>query len=168
MNGEQFVSMRVCAYTRMRVFIFMFHFTLSYTHVLHLRITYTETCQPYSEQACRDAATVLGLQVGSTGSSFASDYPTKGCYAEISGEHAGQAYYGTGGSVEDMQKELTAPGNKYRPRNYDCTGNHVVCVCLHVYMCTYVCIYVLACVCMYVCIDISMHVLSYHDYFLAR
>ena len=94
-------------------------------------------CQPYSEQACRHAATALGLQLGSTASPFAGKFTQKGCYAYSSGKYAGQAYYGTGGTAEDMQKEVAS--NAYRPNNYDCDGNHIYTV--HAFMCLYACEY---------------------------
>ena len=79
-----------------------------------------KSCKPYSERACRDAATALGLQLGSAGFSFKGSYgDQKGCYAYSSGEFAGQAYYSTGGTVEDIQKAL--PVGMYRPANHDCS-----------------------------------------------
>ena len=77
-------------------------------------------CVPYSEQACRDTAIAGGLSLGSGGSSFAGDYSVKGCYAYSSGKYAGKAYYGTGGTTEQMKKSLN--GQKYRLSGYDCKG----------------------------------------------
>ena len=101
-------------------------------------MSYAEKCQPYSEQACRDAAKALGLQLGSTSHAFTGKYEQKGCYAYSAGKYAGKAYYGTGGSVEDMQKE--GASNTYRPNNYDCEGDHIPC--MHACVCMLASIYV--------------------------
>ena len=77
-------------------------------------------CVPYSEHACRDVANALGLSLGGVGYSFAGDYSVKGCYAYSSGKYAGKAYYGTGGTTEQMKKSLN--GQKYRLSGYDCKG----------------------------------------------
>ena len=78
-------------------------------------------CVPYSEQACRDAANALGLSLGGAGHSFASSsYFRKGCYAYSSGRYAGMAYYGTGGTTEQMKKSLN--GQAHRLSGYDCKG----------------------------------------------
>ena len=96
---------------------------------------------PYSEQACRDAVKALGYTEGASGFPFAADNRRfKGCYAYDSGVYAGSGWYGRGGTVEDMQKELNA--GAFRPENYDlCKGNRMyiyinracmhVCVCMH-------------------------------------
>ena len=80
-----------------------------------------KSCEPYSERACRDAATALGLQLGSKTFSFKGAYGhvAGGCYAYSSGENAGQAYYSIGATVEDMQAAL--PTGLYRPANHDCS-----------------------------------------------
>merc|ERR1712048_1215821 len=54
------------------------------------------------------------------GYAFSGPYSHKGCYAYNSGSNQGKAFFGTGGSEEDMKKEL--PENRYRPRNYDCAA----------------------------------------------
>ena len=77
-------------------------------------------CVPYSEQACRDAANLLGLSLGDGSYSFAGDYSTNGCYAYSAGANAGQAFYGTGGTTDQMKQSLS--GNVYRPSGYDCKG----------------------------------------------
>ena len=106
-------------------------------------------CIPYSEQACRDAAAAEGLSVGSSG--FSGNFAHKGCYAYTDGKHEGKAFYGTGGTVAHMQKQL--PANRYRPKNYDCAAGMYVCMdtclrtwtCMSVFACMYACLYI-ACV----------------------
>ena len=77
-------------------------------------------CVPYSEQACRDVANALGLSLGGVGYSFAGDFSQKGCYAYSSGTYTGKAYYGTGGTTEEMKKSLN--GQAHRLSGYDCEG----------------------------------------------
>jgi hypothetical protein len=75
-------------------------------------------CVAYSEQACRDAAGVQGLQLGGQGYDFTGSYGVKGCYTYSSGKYKGYAYYGTGGSTAAMQLSPAAP--KVRVPGYDC------------------------------------------------
>ena len=76
-------------------------------------------CEPYSQQACKDAGNRLGLKQGGGGTDFVGDYNTKGCYAYSSGDYSGMVFFGTGGSEEDMKKPPSSP--KYRPNGYDCS-----------------------------------------------
>ena len=109
-----YVCMRLCLRPR------MYQTLLDAFPSLGLPVYAVISCEPYSEPACRDAATALGLQLGSAGFSFKGSYAdVKGCYAYSSGKHAGQAFYSTGGTVEEMQAAL--PTNSYRPANYDCS-----------------------------------------------
>ena len=98
--------MAVCGY------LFLIH--------MHVCVCFAGTCVAYSEQACRDAATELGLGLGTSSHAFSGPYSHKGCYAYNSGSNQGKAFFGTGGSEEDMKKKL--PENRYRPRNYDCAA----------------------------------------------
>ena len=77
-----------------------------------------EACVPYFEEACMDAAKRLDLDLGGEGYTFVGDYSEVGCYAYASGMLKGLAFYGTGGTIQQMQEALTAP--KYRPNGYDC------------------------------------------------
>lgn len=91
-----------------------------------------EACQksqPYSVEACKDAAERAGLILGSKyehgirarNHSFTSGkYPTKGCYTYSSGKYAGHAYYGTGGSETDRKAIPEAP--KIRVPGHDQCG----------------------------------------------
>jgi len=107
-------------------------------------------CIPYSEQACRDAAASLGLSVEE--SSFSGSFQYKGCYAYSAGKDKGKAFYGTGGTRDDMQKQL--PTDRYRPTNYDCAAGNYVCVLV------FACIYVYMYVCVFIGIDEDTHPLS--------
>ena len=140
--------------------------------------TNTAKCEPYSEQACRDAATALGLKLGGGGFDFSfkiDNYPIQGCYAYFSGsgQYADTAYYSAGGSVESMKTVLT-DNLRYRPQNYDCTGKHnSVClttrmdVCLlsymhiYIYICMHAFIWVCICVYMVVYVYAYVHVYVY-------
>ena len=83
-------------------------------------ISLTAPCEPYSEQACRDSATAQGLELGGGGHPFKrSTYQVKGCFAYSSGEYAGMAFFGSGGTISKMQTALYSDG-QYRPKNYDC------------------------------------------------
>ena len=88
----------------------------------------TVECVPYSQQACEDAADELGLQKGGDRHSFAGYYQTKGCYAYVSGAYANTAFYGIGGSDEEMRAQPFRP--KYRPVGYDCSINGKSLHCL--------------------------------------
>ena len=79
---------------------------------------------PYSVDACRAAAETLGLQLGSDFRDFeGASYSEKGCYSYESGRFEGMAFYGSGGTDEEMQTELTLP--KYRPQGYDCASGKI-------------------------------------------
>lgn len=68
-----------------------------------------KACIPYSQEACLSASADLGLKWGHPSSSFAGNYHTKGCYTYMSGTYENQVFYGTGGSVADMQTSLDPP-----------------------------------------------------------
>ena len=80
-------------------------------------------CIPYSKQACEDAADKLGLKKGGAKKKFtSSDDPIKGCYAFVS-EHStygNRAYYGSGGSEDQMNEPLAYP--RYRPSGHNCSS----------------------------------------------
>ena len=85
---------------------------------------YLGPCDPYSEEACRVAATAAGLTLGSTGgdgSDFVVDEAINGCYAFSGGANAGEAYFSSGGTEEEMQQAI-ADSDMYRPSNYDCSN----------------------------------------------
>ncbi|KAK3232874.1 hypothetical protein CYMTET_56798 [Cymbomonas tetramitiformis] len=84
-------------------------------------------CVPYSEAACRNAATALGLSIGGGGQAFTGlsfghggDY-TSGCYAYHSGTYEGMAFFGTGGDEAERSAAISNE-NKYRPAGHDCEG----------------------------------------------
>ena len=58
--------------------------------------------------------------IPNSGYEFAGDYNPKGCFAYLSGDYKGLSYYGTGGTVEQMQQSVKNP--KWRPQGYDCNG----------------------------------------------
>ena len=74
--------------------------------------------------ACMDATLSMSwLEMGTipnSGYEFAGDYNPKGCFAYLSGDYKGLSYYGTGGTVEQMQESLLDP--MWRPQGYDCNG----------------------------------------------
>ena len=76
-------------------------------------------CVPYTEDACRAAATEMGFDFVDS-----SDYNTKGCYAYFRThyDYGGKVYFGTGGSENDKKKTLS--GYKFRPSGHDCTSNN--------------------------------------------
>ena len=100
---------------------------------------------PYSEQACRDAAVALGLNLGYSLSrcNFRFAYLIKGCYAYRSGRYAGWAFYGTGGTEEEMKQEPEF-ASQYRPENHDCAAGNCYMCNMHVCM--------VQCICMVLCI----------------
>ena len=64
----------------------------------------------------RAIAEKLGLLLGGCGHAFAGDYGNKGLYAYSAGKYRGCAYFGTGGTPEQMR--VPAYGNhRYRPWN---------------------------------------------------
>jgi hypothetical protein len=80
---------------------------------------FIEPCEPYSQLACSAATLSMSFEMG-TNPNFAGDYETKGCYAYLDGVYKGLSFYGTGGTVEQMQKSVKNP--KWRPQGYDCNG----------------------------------------------
>ena len=87
----------------------------------------SDDCVPYSKEACEEAVTSLGLQLGGAGTNFVGSFSTKGCYAYDKGKYNGMAFYGTGGSDEQTKKPFGAhlyeQHGIYRPLGYDCEGN---------------------------------------------
>ena len=82
-------------------------------------------CVPYSQQACADAVTNLGLNFGGAGHNFAGNYDKKGCYSYNSDTSYGKdkiTYYGTGGSGEQIKGSKHLDSTKYRPAGYDCSN----------------------------------------------
>ena len=65
-----------------------------------------------TQEACEAAATRQGLQLGDADYPFAGAYATKGCYAHPGDGNGVVAYYGTGGTQEQMAEVPSAP--KYR------------------------------------------------------
>ena len=82
-------------------------------------------CAAFSEDACRSAGIDLGLKLGGEKYAFTGDYPTKGCYAytDQSKDYAGEIYFGTGGTQEEMQS-YTSKVHQFRPEGYDCKGSN--------------------------------------------
>lgn len=79
-------------------------------------------CIPYSKQACEDAADKLGLKKGGAEKEFtSSDDPIKGCYAFVSEDpqKGNEAYYGSGGTADEMNAPLAYP--MYRPSGHNCS-----------------------------------------------
>ena len=65
----------------------------------------------------------MGFQTGTiqnSGYDFAGDYVNKGCYVYLYGGFEGLSFYGTNGTVEQMQQSLQNP--MQRPQGYDCNG----------------------------------------------
>ena len=58
------------------------------------------------------------MQLGGNGYAFLGGYGTKGCYSYKSGSYYNMAFYGTGGTVDQMKLVLDSP--YYRPMGYDC------------------------------------------------
>ena len=78
-------------------------------------------CIPYSIEACKKAAKINDLEIGSDRFPFlGEDYSEVGCYSYKTGNSKGHVFYGTGGTDAQMRKEAT--GRRYRPRGYDCGG----------------------------------------------
>ena len=69
---------------------------------------------PLTESDARTLAEHLGLQLGGAGTEFAGDYGTKGLYAYSSGNYEGMAFFGTGGTEEEMLAPIEH-ASKYRP-----------------------------------------------------
>ena len=67
-----------------------------------------------TEDSCKAAAVAQGLQLGGAGYAFSSGSSvySRGCYAYESGTYGGRAYFGSGGSQQQMEAVLRAP--KYR------------------------------------------------------
>ena len=85
-----------------------------------ISVSFSEACIPDSEKACLDAINSLGLEQGGRGYAFAGDYGTKGCYAyeAENTKYGNMAFYGTGGSEDEMKTILAKP--QYRPMIDSC------------------------------------------------
>ena len=85
-----------------------------------ISVSFSEACIPDSEKACLDAINSLGLEEGGRGYAFAGDYGTKGCYAyeAENTKYGNMAFYGTGGSEDEMKTILAKP--QYRPMIDSC------------------------------------------------
>jgi len=62
-----------------------------------------------TESACEAAALAKGLLIGGAGHDFTGSFVTKGCYAYTSGQYAGRAYFGLGGTAADRSTEPASP-----------------------------------------------------------
>ena len=62
------------------------------------------------------------MKKGSRKRAFACDFPVKGCHAYYDGQYTDMAFYGTGGTEEEMKKDFKLPEheNMTRPNGYDC------------------------------------------------
>ena len=83
-------------------------------------VSFPDVCIPDSEKACLDAIISLGLEQGGHGYAFSGGYGTKGCYAYEAGntKYGNMAFYGTGGSEDEMKTILAKP--QYRPMIDSC------------------------------------------------
>jgi len=90
------------------------------------RLQGTQSCQQvaclYSQQACRNAAQRLGLELGSRSWPFAGNFSETGCFAYSSGEFARRAFYGLlAGKEVHTGSELSHVGpHKYRIDGQGC------------------------------------------------
>lgn len=67
-----------------------------------------------TEEECKKVAESLGLKLGGHGYPFAGNWETKGLYAYKTGKYAGMAFFGTGGTEEQMKVPPPYP-TSYRP-----------------------------------------------------
>ena len=67
-----------------------------------------------TDKSCKAAASAAGYRTWTIGTNFA----TKGCYASGSSSD-GQAFFGLGGSVEEMQAPVSAPKMRIQCSNED-------------------------------------------------
>ena len=77
--------------------------------------------------ACIDATVLMNFEkatIANSGYEFTGDYLTKGCFVYLSGNYEGLSFYGTGGTVEEMQQSLQNP--KERPQGYDCNSEYIL------------------------------------------
>ena len=58
---------------------------------------------------CESRAEHLGLKLGGGGFEFAGDFSTKGCYTYESGTFEGHAYFGVGGSPDEIAADVASP-----------------------------------------------------------
>ena len=63
-------------------------------------------CVPYSQQACAEAVDALGLEKGGEGYEFIGNHSTKGCFSYENETFTNKAFYGTGGSEEEIREQL--------------------------------------------------------------
>ena len=96
---------------------------LSETRSCNEKVCMEEKCVPIrsirrmrcqDESTCRQVALDKGLNLGGHGFNFAGNYNTKGLYSYHTGKYKGMAFFGTGGSIDEMTLKLD--GNKYRPQ----------------------------------------------------
>ena len=58
-----------------------------------------------TESGCKAAARRQGLSIGGAGWAFSGNFITKGCYTYSAGEFTGRAYYGTGGTGDQLSEK---------------------------------------------------------------
>jgi len=61
----------------------------------------------YDQESCAKAANSQGYEIGSEKTCFAGDWNEKGCTAYTKGEWAGSAWWGTGGTQEQMAQTVS-------------------------------------------------------------
>ena len=83
-------------------------------------ILYAGSCEPYSQQTCRNLGAKLGFKLGHGAYDFIGDYGTKGCYSYKTGEYKGALFYGQGGTKDEKSIPLDKSSNIFRPEGYDC------------------------------------------------
>ena len=114
---------KVLRYEYFEPFAIRYFIKISMHKIILGKIFLSDVCVPYSLQACEDAVAALGLQKGDPpGSPFVGNYKHKGCYAYNNKDYAGMAFYGTGGSFEQISTTEVGSGI-YRPFGYDCSTN---------------------------------------------
>lgn len=65
----------------------------------------------YDQESCAKAAVAQGFEIGSEETCFAGDWNEKGCTAYTKGEWKGSAWWGTGGTEEQMSRTVTESEN---------------------------------------------------------
>ena len=82
---------------------------------------------PTTESEGRALAQLLGLMLGGGGLPFAGDYDTKGLhvYADDAPSYRRRAFWGTGGTVAQMQAPVGPHSHQYRPwpHTFDCSSH---------------------------------------------
>ena len=97
------------------------------TIVYNIAFIQRGSCDPYSEQTCRNLGVKSDFKFGYGTYKFADEYSTKGCYSYKTGKYKGHLFYGQRGTIQENSAPIDKDSKLFRPNGYDCNdeGNEL-------------------------------------------